>query len=284
VDVRDLGGRTAVVTGAASGIGRATALLLARRGADVALCDLQEEALAGTAGEIEALGRRALARTADVSSAEAMQAFADAVHDWSPGVDLLVNNAGVGLAASFRDTTLEDWRWIVDVNLMGVVHGCHVFVPPMVERGAGGHVVNVSSAAGYAASEALCAYATTKFGVLGLSEALRSELARFGIGVTALCPGLIDTPITRSARTRGVYARPEAVERAAEVYRRRGYGPERVARNLLRAVQRNRAVAPVSPEAWVLYGLKRALPGLLAGLARWGQRRQRRELEALPPS
>jgi len=284
VDVRHLGGRTAVVTGAASGIGRATALLLARRGADVAVCDLQEEALAGTAGEVESLGRRALARTADVSSAEAMQAFADAVHDWSPGVDLLVNNAGVGLAASFRDTTLEDWRWIVDINLMGVVHGCHVFVPRMVERGAGGHVVNVSSAAGYAASEALCAYATTKFGVLGLSEALRSELAPFGIGVTAICPGLIDTPITRTARTRGVYARPEAVEHAARVYRRRGYGPERVARNLLRAVQRDRAVAPVSPEAWVLYGLKRAFPGLLARLARWGQRRQRRELEALPPS
>jgi NAD(P)-dependent dehydrogenase (short-subunit alcohol dehydrogenase family) len=138
----------------------------------------------------------------------------------------------------------------------------------MVRRARGGHVVIVSSAAGFAANEALVAYCTTKFAVLGLAEALAEELGRHGIGVTALCPGLIDTPITRAARLRGPYDKPEVRDRMVEGYRRRGYGPERVARNLLRAVERGRVVAPISPEAWALYWAKRLVPGLLRRLSR----------------
>src|SRR5512145_1639180 len=149
----------------------------------------------------------------------------------------------------------------------------------MVARARGGHVVNVASAAGYLASEALCAYATTKFAVVGLSEALREELARHGIGVTAVCPGFIDTPITRNARLRGPAAsHPDARRRMIDFYQRRGYGPERVARNLLKAIQRDRAVAPISPEAWLLYYLKRAAPWLLRRISASLARRGRRQL------
>ena len=129
------------------------------------------------------------------------------------------------------------------------MHGCHFFLPEMVRRGTGGHVANVSSMAGFHASPVLNAYTTTKFGVLGFSEALREELRPHRIGVTAICPGMINTPITSPAQPRGELDDPQLRERTASIYARRNYGPDRVARNILAAVQRNRSVAPISPEA-----------------------------------
>jgi NAD(P)-dependent dehydrogenase (short-subunit alcohol dehydrogenase family) len=274
MQVRSLAGKTALITGAGSGIGRETALACARRGASLALCDLNADGLAETARLVRALGgeRRVLAQPVDVASAEQMRAFANAVHRDVPAVDLLVNNAGVGLGGGLLDTSLEDWRWIVDINLMGVVHGCHFFVPRMVERGAGGHVVNVASAAGFLPSELLSAYTATKYAVLGLSESLHIELDRRGIGVSAICPGIINTGITRSARLRGVAAADGAREAMIAGYQRRNYGPERVAHNILRAVQRNRVVAPVAVEAWAAYYLKRIAPWAIHALARWQAR------------
>jgi len=274
MDVRSLAGKTALITGAGSGIGRETALACARRGAGLALCDLNADALAETERLVRALGgeRRVLAQPVDVASAEQMRAFADAVHRNVSAVDLLVNNAGVGLGGGMLDTSLDDWRWIVDINLMGVVHGCHFFVPRMVERGSGGHVVNVASAAGYLPSELLSAYTATKYAVLGLSESLHIELHRRGIGVSAICPGIINTGITRSARLRGVAAVDGAREAMIAGYQRRNYGPERVAQNVLRAVQRNRVVAPVAVEAWAAYYLKRIAPWAIHALARWQAR------------
>jgi NAD(P)-dependent dehydrogenase (short-subunit alcohol dehydrogenase family) len=279
VDLRDLSGRTVLVTGAASGIGRESALAFAGRGADLVLCDLSAEGLEGTAAAIRAQGRGAVStHVVDVADAEAMAAFADAVHARVPAVDLLMNNAGVAIGGGFLDTELADWEWILGVNLRGVIHGCHFFVPAMVRRGAGGHVVNVASAAGYVASDSLAAYATTKFGVVGLSEALRYELARHRIGVTCICPGIIDTPITRAAKLVGPAASEAVRRRMIDAYRRRGYGPARVARGVLRAVERNRGVAPITPEAWLMYYAKRFTPGLLARVNVWLSRRQRRQL------
>lgn len=269
MDVTDLSGRTVLVTGAASGIGKASALAFARRGARLVICDLNQEGLGETEEVIRRLGREVLARRVDVADAESMRAFSEDVHRSVDALDILMNNAGVAIGGGFLHTTLEDWQWIVGINLMGVVHGCHFFIPRMVERGRGGHVINVSSAAGYTASEALAAYATTKFAVLGLSESLRDELAKHRIGVTAVCPGIINTPITRAARMRGPEAAGDAQQRMIALYERRNYTPERVAENILKAVQRNRAVAPISPEAWVLYYLKRFAPGLLARLGRF---------------
>jgi NAD(P)-dependent dehydrogenase (short-subunit alcohol dehydrogenase family) len=261
MDTTDLRGKTAVVTGAGSGIGRATALLCAERGADLAICDVDDAGLAETERRARALGREVTARHVDVADREQMRAFAEAV----PAIDLLVNNAGVGLAATFEDTPLDDWDWIVSINLMGVVHGCHFFVPKL--RG-GGHVANVSSMAGYHASPALIAYSTTKFAVLGFSEALREDLQERGIGVTAICPGIINTPITRNARARGRADDADVRERLVKLYERRNYGPEKVARKILLAVRRNRVVAPVAPEAWVAHGLTRTSPRLAGWVAR----------------
>lgn len=279
MQVRDLRGKTALVTGAGSGIGRATALAIARRGANLFLCDIDEEGLAETQRSARELGRDVLARRVDVASAEAMRGFADEIHQRVPAVDLLVNNAGVALGAEFVDTSLEDWERLLGVNLRGVIHGCHFFVPPMLRSGRGGHVVNIASAAGFTATETLTAYCTTKFGVVGLSECLHAELARHGIGVTCICPGFIDTPILSHAPLRGALDTPAARSRMAEALRARGYGPERVAENLLRAVGRNRLIAPITPEAWVLYFGKRLAPGLLRRVGSWIQARQRRALE-----
>jgi short-subunit dehydrogenase len=273
----DLGGKTALVTGAASGIGRATALALAGAGADLVVCDLNEAGLAEVTAEIERRGRRTFARRVDVANREAMQTFAAEVHRERGALDVLVNNAGVAIGGGFLETPLPDWDWIVSINLMGVVHGCHFFLPPMVARG-GGHVVNVASAAGFVATAQLAAYSATKFAVVGLSEALREELHPHGIVVTTVCPGVIDTPITRNARMLGRAASPEARAALVAVYQRRGYGPERVAANILKAIARRRAVAPISPEAWTMYFLKRLSPGLVARISRRMTSRMEREM------
>ncbi len=278
MDVTNLKGKTALVTGAGSGIGRETALALGRRGAGLVICDLNEEGLGATDARLRELGCDVTARWVDVANREQMQVFAEAVHADVEAVDILVNNAGVGLGATFLDTSLADWDWIVGINLLGVVHGCHFFVPPMVKRNRGGHVINIASAAGYFASSGLTAYCTTKYGVLGLSEALREELAPHAIGVTAVCPGLVNTPIVSSSPLRGASDTPEVRQKLIDVYRRRNYGPDRVARNILRAVQRNRAVAPISPEAWALYYFKRFVPGFTRWISARLSAMQRRRL------
>lgn len=275
-------GKLAVVTGAASGIGRETALAFARAGADLALCDLNEGGLEETAVAARALGPNVLARRVDVARADDVQAFAAAVHQERQAVDILMNNAGVGLGGGFLDTSLEDWQWVVSINLWGVIYGCHYFLPPMVARGRGGHVVNVSSAAGYLASAQLTAYSTTKFAVFGLSEALREELWPHRIGVTTVCPGLINTPITVTSRMRGRTATPEARAALVDIYRRRNYGPERVAANIVKAVAKNRPVAPISAEAWVMYLMKRISPRLTARVSRALTARMERQMGLAP--
>ena len=269
MDMTALEGRTALVTGAASGIGRATALAFARLGADLVICDVDEAKLEEAAAELSKAGREVLAERVDVADAAQMARFAEAVHGRVEAVDILMNNAGVAIGGSFLDTSLADWDWILGINPKGVVHGCHYFIPRMVERGRGGHVVNVSSAAGYSAASVLAAYNATKFAVLGLSEALWDELRPRGISVTAVCPGIIDTPITQSARLVGEMDASDRREEMVGRYRQRGYSPERVAANIVKAMQRDRLVAPISPEAWVLYYGKRFAPWAM----RWfGQR------------
>lgn len=275
MDTRDLGGSVAVVTGAASGIGRATALECARRGADVGLCDVDEAGLESAAQEIRALGRRVAARVTDVSQADAMQAFAAAVAGELGTPRLLVNNAGIGVGGSFLEVPLAEWSRVVGINLMGVVHGCSAFLPAMVEAGRGGHVANVASMAGYCAGPLMTSYYATKFGVVGFSESLRIELSTHGIGVTAICPGVIDTNITRASRFYGADWDESRRERLVRAFQRRGYGPDKVARKLLLAVRRNRAVAPVSPEAWTGYYLKRFAPWAVAAFGRLSMRRAR---------
>lgn len=253
--------RLVVVTGAASGIGRATALAFARGGARLFVCDLPSADLTGLRAELLAVGARHVQESAvDVGSSQQMADYCELVCQTGTP-DVLVNNAGVGLAGGLLATSLEDWQWILNVNLWGVVHGCHYFAPRMALRGSG-QIVNIASAAGYYNSEAMTAYGTTKFAVIGLSEGLRAELAPLGVGVSVVCPGFINTPIVANMRMRGA-AYPES-ERAnvRRLYEKRNYSPERVADAVLRAVRGNPALLPVTPEAWALYAMKRIAPDL----------------------
>ncbi|SDO12659.1 NADP-dependent 3-hydroxy acid dehydrogenase YdfG [Streptomyces sp. cf386] len=265
------GGQLVLVTGAGSGIGRATAYAFAEAGARVVAVDRDAETAARTAEMSRLIGApEAWAETVDVSDEQAMEKLAEKVARDYGVVDVLVNNAGIGLSGSFFDTTPEDWKKVLDVNLWGVIHGCRLFGRQMAERGQGGHIVNTASAAAYQPSKALPAYSTSKAAVLMLSECLRAELAGQGIGVTAICPGLVNTNITSTAHFAGVDAEEEKrrQKKSARLYGLRNYPPEKVADAILRAVVRGEAVVPVTPEARGSYLMSRFTPRALRAIAR----------------
>src|SRR5690349_4000768 len=193
-------GKLVVVTGAGSGIGRATALGFAANGAQVVAADLNLATATAVAALITGRGGVAHARQVDVAVAEDMERFANWVRTEVGVPDVVVNNAGIAMVGPLLAHTEEDWQRIVGVNLLGVARGCRLFGAQMAERGTGGHLVNIASAAAYAPSASLPAYATTKAAVRMLSECLRAELAGAGIGVTAICPGFTSTPIAGAAR------------------------------------------------------------------------------------
>ena len=265
------GGQLVLVTGAGSGIGRATAFAFAEAGARVVAVDRDAEAAARTAELSRLVGApEAWAEMADVSDEHAMEKLAEKVATEYGVVDVLVNNAGIGLSGSFFDTSPEDWKKVLDVNLWGVIHGCRLFGRQMAQRGQGGHIVNTASAAAYQPSKALPAYSTSKAAVLMLSECLRAELAGQGIGVSAICPGFVNTNITSTARFAGVDAEEEKrrQKKSARLYGMRNYPPEKVADAILRAVVRNEAVVPVTPEARGAHFMSRFSPRALRAIAR----------------
>src|SRR5215468_11244535 len=267
---KPFGNKLVVVTGAGSGIGRATALGFAANGATIVAADLDLAAATSASELITARGGTAHARQVDVSAAADMERFASWVRTELGVPDVVVNNAGIAIVGPLLAHTEEDWQRIIGVNLLGVVRGCRLFGTQMAERGRGGHLVNIASAAAYAPSASLPAYAATKAAVRMLSECLRAELASSGIGVTAICPGFTSTPIARSARYVGLSAEEEEQvrENSVRALRRRRFPPEKVALAVLRAVLRDQPVVPVNAEARVTYALSRLAPGTLRALAR----------------
>ena len=251
-----LPGALVLVTGAGSGIGRATALAFARAGSRVVAVDINAEAAEKTAAACTEAGAPvAVAYVCDVSDAEAVNALAERVHSEHGVLDVLVNNAGVGMSGPFADMSIDDWRWIRSVNLDGVVHGCHAFGPAMVERGRG-QIVNVASALGYTPRATESAYVTTKAGVIALSQCLRAEWGRKGVGVSVVCPGVTNTPIVATTRFVGPAGAPQS---ATKVFAR-GHTPESVAAAIVVAVRRDRAIVPVGIESQVGWLMHRFAP------------------------
>jgi len=196
--MKDLAGKSAFITGGANGIGLAIGKALAARGVNLMLVDLNAEALEGAKAGFAGTNVRVETALCDVAKADAVRAAADKAIEAFGNVHIIVNNAGVALGGLPGEISLEDWRWIVDINLMGVVYGVEAFVPHMKAHGEGGHIVNVASMAGHVAMPGMGPYHATKFAVVGYSEALRVELAGEGIGVSALCPGWVKTSIHTS--------------------------------------------------------------------------------------
>jgi NAD(P)-dependent dehydrogenase (short-subunit alcohol dehydrogenase family)/pimeloyl-ACP methyl ester carboxylesterase len=254
-------GPLVLVTGAGSGIGRATARAFTAAGAEVVVCDVDEAAARETGGH---------AYHVNVSDEAAMRKFAEEVAERHGVPDIVVNNAGIGHAGTFLATTSEEWQRVLDVNLWGVIHGCRLFGKLMADRGEGGHIVNVASAAAYLPVKSLAAYATSKAAVLMLSDCLRAEVAGRGIGVSTICPGLVNTNITRTATFSGLTAGEQALRqaKATKVYQRRNFDPERVATEILRAVTTGQATVPVTVEAKAGLALSRLSPGTLRAAVR----------------
>ena len=240
----ELNQKVAVITGGASGIGRACALAMGRRGADVVIADLNEERTSQVVGELEALGRRAVGVRCDVSRDGELERLAERVITEMGRADLLMNNAGVVLGGPVEKIPMADWEWIVGINLLGPVRGVRAFLPHMLERGSG-YVVNTASFAGLVAHNPLTIpYDTTKHGVVGLSAGLALYLKPRGIGVSVLCPGYVATNLPESYRFRGLEEAGVGPDRMPDAV----VTPEEVADKVVAAVEAERFLILSQPE------------------------------------
>lgn len=260
-----------VVTGAGSGVGRATTLRFANLGSTVIAADINLDSADETSKLVADAGGTAHAYHVDVSDPDAMEVFAQTVKDQHAVPDVVVNNAGFTTAGGFLEHSAADWDRLMGVNVYGVIQGCRLFGRQMVLRGEGGHIVNVASAAAYVPIPLSSPYCTTKAAVLMASECLRIELARDRIGVTAICPGFIDTGFYTSAQHLQVdeaerQRRRDLTKGAAKIL---GRNPDAVAKAIVSAVRRNPAVRPVTTEARFGYVMSRMSPGLLRAGARF---------------
>jgi NAD(P)-dependent dehydrogenase (short-subunit alcohol dehydrogenase family) len=255
---RYFAGKRCFVTGAASGIGRATALQLAAQGAELFLTDRDADGLAQTAADARALGAQVPEhRALDVSDYDEVAAFAADIHARHPSMDVVLNIAGVAAWGTVDQLTHAQWSKMVAINLMGPIHVIETFVPPMVAAGRGGRLVNVSSAAGLVALPWHAAYSASKFGLRGLSEVLRFDLARHRIGVSVVVPGAVRTPLVNTVEIAGVDREDPRVSRWVDRFSGHAVSPERAAEKILAGVAKNRYLIYTSPDIRALYAVKR---------------------------
>jgi NAD(P)-dependent dehydrogenase (short-subunit alcohol dehydrogenase family) len=246
----------AVITGAGSGIGAAFAVELAKRGGRVVCSDIDENAARATADAIEADGGEALALRCDVSQLDDVTLLATDAQDWFGGPPtVVINNAGVGAGGlPIGEMSLDDWQWVLDINLWGPIHGCHVFAPILREARYGG-IINVASAAAFGAAPGMAAYNVSKAGTLSLSETLAAELSGTGVTVTVLCPTFVKTNIVDAGRIS-----VKSTQLADRLMRWTGFSPERVARTCLDTLDRGGLYCMPQPDARISWGIKRFTP------------------------
>jgi NAD(P)-dependent dehydrogenase (short-subunit alcohol dehydrogenase family) len=255
---KTVSGKRVLITGAASGIGRATAVASARRGAELFLTDLNDASLQDAADEIrEAGGTVHHAWALDVSDHAAVAAMADEIHAAHGSLDVVMNIAGIAVWGTVEKLSHEQWRRVVDVNLMGPIHVIESFVPAMIAAGRGGHLVNVSSAAGLFGLPWHAPYSATKFGLRGLSEVLRFDLRRHDIGVSLVCPGAVDTGLVTTVEIAGVDRTRPAIQKATAGFQRHAATPEQAAERILAGVERNRYWVYTSRDIQVAHFLQR---------------------------
>ena len=247
----------AVITGAGSGIGKAFAIELAKRGGRVVCSDVDEASARATADAIGAAGGEATALRCDVSRIDDLQLLAKEAQAWFGGPpSLVINNAGVGAGGTaIGEADLDDWNWVLGINLWGPIHGCHVFAPILREADRPGGIINVASAAAFGAAPGMAAYNVSKAGVLSLSETLAAELSDTGINVTVLCPTFVKTNIVEAGRIT-----QQSTQLADRLMRWTGFSPERVARTCLDTNDRGSLYCMPQPDARIGWGIKRFTP------------------------
>lgn len=279
--MRKLAGKRALVTGAASGIGRAIALKLAEKGTHLLLLDIDDPGLANVVAETRKSAVEVTARHCDITQTNQLEAVVNLALDRWRGVDILVNNAGITYYGPTPHMSAKEWEQLLEVNLRAPVQLTSMLLPSLLARPEA-HVLNVCSALGLIGMPKVAAYCTSKFGLVGYSESLRAECGRLGLGVTALCPGFVTTNLFRNAVSATGGREVKSPPRWACTT------PERVARAAVKAIQRDRRLVVVEPVARVMYAVKRFTPGVLDFLQRWGRGKRvaqkRREWAANLPS
>lgn len=251
-------GKRCFITGAASGIGRATALQLARYGAELYLTDRNADGLAETVADARALGAQVPEHKAlNIADYDEVAAFAADIHERHPAMDIVMNIAGVSAWGTVDRLTHEQWSKMVAINLMGPIHVIEEFLPPMVAARRGGHLVNVSSAAGIVALPWHAAYSASKYGLRGVSEVLRFDLARHRIGVSVVVPGAVKTPLVHTVEIAGVDREDANVNRWVNRFAGHAVSPEKAADKILAGVAKNRYLIYTSADIRALYAFKR---------------------------
>jgi len=260
-DLTTLRGRRVLITGAASGIGEATARLAAGDGAALVLTDINATGLAALTDELKAAGAEIVhSAPMDITDLGAVQAFAAAVHGNGGSVDVVMNIAGISAWGSVDRLEHRHWRSMIEVNLMGPIHIIETFVPPMIQAGRGGWLVNVSSAAGLIGLPWHAAYSASKFGLRGVSEVLRFDLRRHGIGVSLVCPGGVATGLTETVEIAGMDKDAPAFRKMHARFVKRAVSPRSAARSILRGVARKKYVIYTSPDIRAIHLAERVAP------------------------
>jgi short-subunit dehydrogenase len=272
--MKSIAGKSALVTGAASGIGHAIALRLAREQANLWLVDIDERGLLATADEARRQGVEVVTRVADVARPEAVHAVVEALRESRTELDILVNNAGIAFYGPTHQMSGAEWDRVLAINLHAPIQFVRELLPTLLARPEA-HILNVCSIAGLVAMPRLAAYHTTKFALVGFSESLRAEYGPRGLGVTALCPGLVRTNLFQSAKTAPGKAMPRVPSWLCAP-------PERVAERALRAIRRSEGLVLVTPMAHFLWAFKRSAPRLLDWLQQFRRHRRRQPAIAAP--